>query len=372
MDTAHSLADQGNGAAANALTRLEQRVKAIPIAAAQVKSGYRTGISSTAATSQPSRSPSGSSSRTPHRRSGCCSANATAHASVDDGLEGRGRRHRRRNGVVSRRHVPVHPPDPALGIAHDRRLRTRNRRATRRGRSFAQMDASAPGLDRALRRLRRSTAPAGVHRERPGSRASSFPDARSATSAVPLGTLDHNVLYVYLRPYQRASTIIRDSSMVYLMTLLAGRFNLFHAPWSLAIGVAGYEEIEYLNTKGYILAARAHPGCVPWIRQRNGLAVAGRGLGAERRSPADSPSRTRSRSSHVIIANHGGQRGDHPAGQAVQAAARPAGLGLLAGPGAQGVPGRARRELRPGALGGAFLCRRRHLEVRLNGLLLPY
>ncbi len=44
MDTAHGLADQGSGAAANALTRLEQRVKAIPIAAAQVRPDYRSGI----------------------------------------------------------------------------------------------------------------------------------------------------------------------------------------------------------------------------------------------------------------------------------------------------------------------------------------
>ena len=44
MDTAHGLADQGSGMAANALTRLEQRVKAIPIAAAQVRPDYRSDI----------------------------------------------------------------------------------------------------------------------------------------------------------------------------------------------------------------------------------------------------------------------------------------------------------------------------------------
>ena len=34
------------------------------------------------------------------------------------------------------------------------------------------------------------------------------------------------------------------------MTLLAARFNLFHAPESLVTGVAAYEQNAYLNSKG--------------------------------------------------------------------------------------------------------------------------
>ena len=93
--------------------------------------------------------------------------------------------------------------------------------------------------------------------------------------------------------------------MVYLMTLLAGRFNLFHAPWSLAVGVAGYEQNEYLNTKGYISTLAqiqaAYPGyasAAVWRSQDKDWGLSG----ARRRLAVEDVVAV----VHVIIANHGG------------------------------------------------------------------
>ena len=316
MDTAHSLADQGNGAAANALTRLEQRVKAIPIAAAQVKPDYRSGIkqygpdfATVPVTIQV-------------KLSHAAPTEWVLLGKRDLLMHRVGRRQWRvvgdvtgRNGVVSGGMFLYTHPTLLSGSTRPSSM-ARDRRGTRRGRSFARWMRRRPGSRPATAaRSQRSGRWRSSSNDRVQGEQLSGRDI--GDGAVPLGTLDRNVLYIYLRPYQRASTIIRDSSMVYLMTLLAGRFNLFHAPWSLAMGVAGYEENEYLNTKGYILAARADPGCVPWLRQRRGLAVAGRELGAERRAPA-----TRGRGLAGRRARDRREprreRGDHPAGQAVQ------------------------------------------------------
>ena len=121
----------------------------------------------------------------------------------------------------------------------------------------------------------------------------------------PLGTLDGNVVYVYLRPYQHADAITRDASTVYLMTLLAGRFNLLRAPWSLAVGVAGYEQNEYLNTKGYILpleqiqaAYPGYPSAAIWRSQDKDWGLSG---SKARLAAEDAVAVV-----HVIVANHGG------------------------------------------------------------------
>ena len=303
MDTAHSLADQGNGAAANALTRLEQRVKAIPIAAAQVKSGYRTGMTQYGRdfATVPVTIRVKLSHAAPTEWVLLGKRDLLMHRS-DDGWRVVGDV-TGRNGVVSggmflythptlltgSRATVVYGPGTARDEARE---------------ILAQMDASAPGLAAryggsvAAQRPLAFIVNDRVQGEQLSGRA-------IGDGAVPLGTLDHNVLYIYLRPYQRASTIIRDSSMVYLMTLLAGRFNLFHAPWSLAIGVAGYEEIQYLNTKGYISTLAhiqaAYPGydsATVWRSQDEnwGLSGARRRLAVE-----DSLAVV-----HVIIANHGG------------------------------------------------------------------
>ncbi len=124
-------------------------------------------------------------------------------------------------------------------------------------------------------------------------------------STTPLGTVSGNFTYVFLRPYQQGSALERNGSIVYLMTLLAARFNLFHAPESLVTGVAAYEQNAYLNTKGYIVPldriAAAYPGyasAATWRVTRRGWGVTG--------SRSQLAFEDALAIAHVIEASHGG------------------------------------------------------------------
>jgi hypothetical protein len=72
-------------------------------------------------------------------------------------------------------------------------------------------------------------------------------------SNTPIGTVTGNFTFIYLKQYQRADELSRKAVVTYLMALLSTRYNLFHAPSSLAAGVALYEQDRYLGTRGYLV-----------------------------------------------------------------------------------------------------------------------
>jgi hypothetical protein len=304
MDTADGLTDQGSGAAANALTRLEQRVKAIPIAAAQVRPDYRSGIkqygpdfATVPVTIQVKLSHAaptewvllGHRALLMHRDDGGSwkvAGDVTAAAGVDPG----GMFLYTHPTLLSGTHTTVvYGPGSARDEAQE---------------ILRQMDASSPGLTARYGGAAAAQRPL-VFVVNDREQGQELSGRELGSEPTPLGTLDGNVVYVYLRPYQHADAITRDASTVYLMTLLAGRFNLLRAPWSLAVGVAGYEQNEYLNTKGYILpleqiqaAYPGYPSAAIWRSQDKDWGLSG---SKARLAAEDAVAVV-----HVIVANHGG------------------------------------------------------------------
>jgi hypothetical protein len=304
MGTAHDLTGPANGAAANALHRLEQRVKAIPVAAAQVKPDYRSGLKDfgedfttvpvTIEVKLSHAAPTewvllGRRALLMHRDDGG-SWSVVGDVTAANGLLPGGMfLYTHPTLLTGKTATVVYGPGSARDEAQE---------------VLGLLNASAPGLA--------ARYGGSVAAERPLAFIVNDRDQGAQLSGhaidqdpMPVGTLDGNVLYVYLRPFQHSSAIIRDSSMVYLMTLLAGRFNLFHAPWSLGVGVAGFEEIQYLNTKGYISTLEhiqaAYPGfdCEHvWRLTDEGWGLSGAG---QRLAVEDSLAVV-----HAIISQHGG------------------------------------------------------------------
>jgi len=304
MNTAHGLTGPANGAAANALRRLEQRVKAIPIAAAQVEPDYRTGMKDfgedfttvpiTIRVKLSHAAPTewvllGRRALLMHRDDGG-SWSVVGDVTAPNGIQPGGMFLYTHPTLLSGSYATVvYGPGSARDEAQE---------------ILAQMDASSPGL----------TARYGgaIAAQRPlvfvvndREQGQELSGRVLGSEPTPLGTLDGNVVYVYLRPYQHADAITRDASTVYLMTLLAGRFNLLRAPWSLAVGVAGYEQNAYLNTKGYILPLEqvqaAYPGFASatiWRSQDKDWGLSGT---QARVAAEDAVAMV-----HVIVANHGG------------------------------------------------------------------
>jgi hypothetical protein len=122
---------------------------------------------------------------------------------------------------------------------------------------------------------------------------------------LPVGSVLGSFTYVFLRQYRRVDPTGRGGTVTALMTMLATRLSMAHAPTSLRVGVALYEQNRYLNGKGYVLpldriaaAYPAYPTLKRWTNRQSLWGLSG--------SPQELASQDALAMVHTILTRHGG------------------------------------------------------------------
>ena len=128
---------------------------------------------------------------------------------------------------------------------------------------------------------------------------------RDVGQALPVGSVAGSFAYIFLRQYRRVDPAGRGGAVTALITMLATRLSLAHAPTSLRVGVASYEENRYLNHQGYVLPldriAAVYPDYPALRRWTNRDSLWGLRGPAQQLASEDALAMV-----HVILTRHGG------------------------------------------------------------------